>query len=65
MYDTPWTLELSSGQLMHGAYWHDRFGVEHGPGNIQLSPADARWFYQWATPEVPEGVERTIINVRK
>jgi hypothetical protein len=75
IYDTPWTLELASGQLMHGAYWHERYGVEHGPGHIQLSPADARWFYQWATPDVPEGwhavtlvpddVERTIINVRK
>lgn len=75
IYDTPWTLELSSGQLMHGAYWHARFGVEHGPGNIQLSPADARWFYMWAGPDVPEGwhaaidvgssEERTIINVRK
>lgn len=75
IYDTPWTLELQSGQLMHGAYWHSRFGVEHGPGHIQLSPADARWFFHFAGPPVPDGwhavtdmeagSERTIINVRK
>jgi hypothetical protein len=75
IYDTPWTLELSSGQLMHGAYWHERFGVEHGPGNIQLSPTDARWLWNWAEPAVPqhwhavlslpENDSATIINVRK
>lgn len=55
MYDTPWTLELSSGQFIHASYWHNRFGIEHGPGNIQLSPEDAHWLWQWSTPEVPEG----------
>jgi hypothetical protein len=73
--DVPWTLELSSGQLMFGAYWHDRFGVEFGPGHIQLAPADARWVWQWATPSLPDywhGVNRpaasekkTIVRVRK
>jgi hypothetical protein len=74
IYDAPWTLELASGQLLHGAYWHNRFGIEHGPGNIQLSPADARWLWTWAGPEVPEGWHAvtaeasgtgTIVNVRK
>lgn len=75
MHDVPWVLELASGQLLHGAYWHKRFGVEHGPGNVQLSPADARWLWQWAVPEVPEGwhavtgLEQndasTIVNIRK
>lgn len=55
LYDIPWSVELSSGQLLHAAYWHDRFGIEHGPGNVQLSPKDARRVWQWATPEVPEG----------
>ena len=55
LYDVPWALELSSGQLMHAAYWHDRVGVEHGPGSIQLSPKDAHRIFLWATPELPEG----------
>ncbi len=74
IYDAPWTLELSSGQLMHGAYWHNRFGIEHGPGNVQLAPADARWIWQWSSPEVPDGWhalvdvaddDATIVNIRK
>jgi hypothetical protein len=55
MYDVPWALELSSGQLLVGAYWHDRFGIEHGPGNIELSPADAARLFRWAQPGLPEG----------
>jgi hypothetical protein len=75
MHDVPWVLELGSGQLLHGAFWHRRFGVEHGPGNVQLSPADARWLWKWATPEVPEGwhavtelaadEQGTVVNIRK
>lgn len=53
--DAPWTLELSSGQLIHGAYWHDRFGIEHGSGSIALSPADAARVFQFVGPELPSG----------
>ena len=31
LYDLPWAVELASGRLMHAAYWHDRFGIEHAP----------------------------------
>lgn len=74
IYDAPWVLELSSGQVLVGAYWHDRFGIEHGPGNLELSPADAARLFQWATPPLPtgwhavrfsKGSPRTIVNVRK
>ena len=55
MFDAPWGLTLSSGALLYGAYWHDRFGVDHGAGDVELSPADAEHIYQWATPELPDG----------
>lgn len=55
IYDAPWALELSSGQMLHGAYWHSRFGIENGPGHVQLSPADALRVFQWVGVEVPEG----------
>jgi hypothetical protein len=53
--DAPWALSLSSGQLLHGAYWHDRFGIEHGAGSIALSPSDAARLFRFAGPEVPVG----------
>ncbi len=72
-YDLPWAIELSSGQLIHGATWHDRFGIEHGKGNIQLSPADAARTWAWVEPDVPAGwhgvtgpaERKTIVVVRK
>lgn len=76
LYDLPWVLELSSGQLVHAALQHDRFGIEHTDGNVQLSPADAATLWRWATPELPEGwhsvragdepgAPKTLIHVRK
>jgi lipoprotein-anchoring transpeptidase ErfK/SrfK len=32
----------------HGAYWHDDFGSPVSHGCVNLSPADAKWLYQWA-----------------
>lgn len=38
-----------SGDLgFHGAYWHDDFGAPVSHGCINLSPADARWLYEWS-----------------
>lgn len=53
--DVPWALELSSGQLLHGAYWHDRFGIEHGAGSLALSPSDAARVFRFIGPELPAG----------
>jgi hypothetical protein len=55
LLDLPWAFELSSGRLGYAAYWHDRFGVERGPGALELAPADAVRLWQWMTPSVPDG----------
>jgi len=74
VYDVPWTLELASGRKLYGAYWHDRFGIEHGAGGIELSPSDAVRIFQWATPTLPDGWHsstrlgseaKTLVVVRK
>jgi hypothetical protein len=53
--DAPWALELSSGQVLHGSYWHDRFGIEHGAGSLALSPSDAARVFRFVGPELPPG----------
>ena len=71
--DAPWALALSSGQLLHGAYWHDRFGIEHGVGSFALSPTDAARVFRFVGPELPSGwhaasiaaSQGTIVVVRK
>jgi hypothetical protein len=73
VYDAPWAIELSSGQILCGAPWHDRFGIENGQGQIELSPADAARVWQWAEPAVPDGwhgvtqpgEKKTYVVVRK
>lgn len=55
VHDAPWAVELSSGQMLVGALWHDRFGIENGQGQIQLSPNDALRVWQWVDPTVPDG----------
>ena len=72
-HDVPWALELSSGQLIHAAPWHDRFGIEHGLGHVALSVADAAHVWHWADPVVPDGwhaasaedAKKTLVVVRK
>lgn len=75
LFDAPWGITTSSGMQLYGAFWHDRFGVDHGAGSIELSPADAERVYQWATPQIPEGwhglstplanADKTKIVIRK
>jgi L,D-transpeptidase catalytic domain len=62
VHDVPWLLELSSGQFIHGAYWHDQFGKPHGFGHIQLAPRDARRVFYWAGLDIPEGWHAVLAN---
>ncbi len=55
IFDVPWVMELSSGRKLYGAYWHDRFGVEHGSGGVELAPPDAAKLFSWVTPALPSG----------
>jgi hypothetical protein len=65
-------LELSSGQLLYGSYVHDRFGIEYGPGDVTVSPSDARRVFDFATPSLPSGWhgvrangDKTFVVIRK
>jgi hypothetical protein len=39
----------SSGEGLHGTYWHDNFGRPMSHGCINLSTPIAGWFYRWAS----------------
>jgi hypothetical protein len=43
------------GYALHGAYWHDRFGIPKSHGCINLAPEDARRIFYWTEPQVPPG----------
>ena len=53
-YDTPavsWsTLFSGEGYAIHGAFWHNNFGVPRSHGCVNCQPEDAKWIFCWATP---------------
>lgn len=46
--EVPYFMTYAGNFGFHGAYWHDDFGAAASHGCINLSPADARWLYDWA-----------------
>lgn len=53
--DVPWIQYFAAGYALHGAYWHDVFGVPRSHGCVNLAPIDARVVFLWTEPPVPEG----------
>jgi len=52
----PWVsyFEPRTGVAIHGAYWHNNFGVTMSHGCVNMKPEDAKWVYRWTTP-YPDG----------
>lgn len=44
----PWVLYFDKSRALHGTYWHNKFGKTTSRGCVNLSIADARWFYEFA-----------------
>ena len=45
----PWNLYFShEGAVIHGAYWHDKFGQRWSHGCVNLSLESAKKLYEWA-----------------
>ncbi len=38
----------TSGEALHGTFWHDDFGRPHSHGCVNLSTPMSEWFYGWA-----------------
>jgi len=53
--DVPWVQYFKGGYALHAAYWHDGYGKVRSHGCVNMSPIDARWFFFWTTPRLPDG----------
>lgn len=53
LQDVPWIMYFNKDVGLHGAFWHDRFGYPSSHGCVNLSPKDARWLFDWTTPQLP------------
>ncbi len=48
----PWTAFFDSrGYAIHGAYWHNNFGVQMSRGCVNLEIEQAKWLFRWMTPQ--------------
>jgi LysM repeat protein len=46
--NVPWTMFFVGGYAIHGTYWHHNFGHPMSHGCVNLTIADAKWFFDWA-----------------
>jgi lipoprotein-anchoring transpeptidase ErfK/SrfK len=53
--DVPWIQYFAAGFALHGAYWHDVFGIPRSHGCVNLAPIDARYVFLWTDPPLPDG----------
>lgn len=55
--NVPYSLFFYKGYAIHGAYWHNDFGIKNrSSGCVNLHPDNARLIYEWAAPSMPVGV---------
>jgi hypothetical protein len=46
--DVPYIMYFSSSRAIHGAYWHNGFGIPRSHGCVNLPVADAHWAFDFA-----------------
>jgi lipoprotein-anchoring transpeptidase ErfK/SrfK len=51
--DVPYIQYFKKQYAIHGAYWHDVFGIPRSHGCVNLSPADALRVFKFTEPAVP------------
>ena len=51
----PWSTFFQWHNAIHGAYWHDKFGVVKSHGCVNTAPLDARRVFEWVSPALPPG----------
>jgi hypothetical protein len=62
--DVPYVQYFEDGYALHGAYWHDRFGVPKSHGCINLAPEDARRLFFFTEPELPRGWHGRLLPLK-
>lgn len=51
----PYVMFYQGSYAVHGAFWHENFGVKMSHGCINMAPLDAKYIFFHTDPEVPQG----------
>lgn len=51
--DVPYVMYFELAYALHSAFWHNGFGRPRSHGCINLAPRDAKWLFEFATPDLP------------
>ena len=51
----PWVMFFDEAIALHGAFWHDQFGTKRSHGCVNLSISDAKFLFNFAPMEIPQG----------
>lgn len=49
-----WVQYFYQDYSFHGTYWHHNWGVPMSHGCVNMSNADAKWLYDWASPTITD-----------
>lgn len=52
-----WVMYFYAGYGFHGTYWHNNFGNPMSHGCVNMTNADAQWFYNFASVGTPVYVQ--------
>jgi lipoprotein-anchoring transpeptidase ErfK/SrfK len=53
--DVPYVMYFQLAYALHSAFWHNAFGRPRSHGCINMAPLDAKWLFNWISPELPRG----------
>lgn len=53
-----WPMYFHAGYAIHGTWWHTMFGTPMSHGCVNLTNADAQWFWEFAPLGTPVNVRR-------
>jgi hypothetical protein len=51
----PYVMYFHKAYALHGAFWHQNYGVQMSHGCVNLAPLDAKYLFFQTGPNVPEG----------
>jgi len=55
----PYVMYFYKDYGLHGTYWHNDFGRPKSHGCVNMRTKDAKWLFEWSSPNLPAG--RTVV----